>query len=117
MEITINVPDDLATRLHAINDQVQEILELGLRELNATGQQGFKGAADVLETLAGLPTPEEILALRPSKVLEKRLRELLEKNRRESLTPAEEREWEQYQYLEHLVRMAKARAQGRMKRK
>jgi hypothetical protein len=42
------------------------ILELGLRELNADAQAGFDGAADVLELLAGLPAPEEILKLRPS---------------------------------------------------
>jgi hypothetical protein len=38
------------------------------------------------------------------------VQELLEKNREEGLTPAEEQEWQQYEYLEHLVRMAKARA-------
>jgi len=46
--------------------QLPRILELGLRELNAAGQSGFDGAADVLELLAALPPPEEILKLRPS---------------------------------------------------
>ncbi len=32
------------------------------------------------------------------------------KNRKEGLTETEEQEWEQYQYLEHLVRIAKAKA-------
>ncbi|HEY3454869.1 MAG TPA: hypothetical protein VGK64_09730 [Bryobacteraceae bacterium] len=34
-----------------------EILERGLRELNAEAQSGFEGAAEVLEIWAGLPTP------------------------------------------------------------
>jgi hypothetical protein len=60
--------------------------------------------------LASLPTPEEILALRPGEQLQRRIERLLEKNREEGLTAAEEREWQHYQYLEHLVRIAKARA-------
>ena len=57
-----------------------------------------------------LEIPKEILALRPSKALQARLDILLEKNRTESLNPEEEQEWERYQYLEHLIRIAKAKA-------
>jgi uracil-DNA glycosylase len=63
-----------------------------------------------LEFLATLPTPEEIIALRPSEALQAQISNLLEKNRTQGLTPAEEQVWEQYQYLEHLLRMAKAKA-------
>jgi len=35
---------------------------------------------------------------------------LLEKNRTAGLTATEEQLWQGYQYLEHVVRMAKARA-------
>ncbi len=110
MLITLDIPDELATRLRPLEDKLPRILELGLRELNATAQPGFEGVAEVLEILAGLPTPEEILALHPSKALQAQISALLEKNRTESLTPAEEQEWEGYQYLEHLVRIAKAKA-------
>ena len=68
-----------------------------------------------LDFLASLPEPEEIVALRPSKVLEDRVRDLLEKNRTVGLTADEQREWEQYEYLEHLVRRAKARAYLKLK--
>ena len=108
--ITVEVPDELAQRLRPLTDHLQRILELGLRELNATGQPGFTGAAGVMEFLAGLPTPEELLALRPTEALQERVSTLLEKNRTEGLTVSEGQEWEQYQYLEHLVRKAKARA-------
>jgi hypothetical protein len=87
MLIALNVSEDLAAQLRPIQDQLPRILELGLRELNAAAQAGFEGAAEVLETLAGLPTPEEILALRPSEALQARINALLEKNRNEGLTP------------------------------
>lgn len=115
MLITLDIPDELATRLRPLEDKLPRILELGLRELNATAQPGFEGVAEVLEILAGLPTPEEILALRPSKALQAQISALLEKNRTEGLTPAEEQEWEGYQYLEHLVRIAKAKARLKSK--
>lgn len=35
MEITLNVPDELATRLRPVEDQLPQILEWGLRELSA----------------------------------------------------------------------------------
>ena len=110
LPITLNVSDELALRLRPLADRLPRILELGLREMNAASQTGFMGAASVLEFLARLPTPEETLALRPSEALQARVNQLLEKNREASLTPDEEQEWEQYQYLEHLVRMAKAQA-------
>lgn len=115
MSITLTISDELATRLRPFEDQLQQILELGLREFKATTQPGFKGIAEVLEVLAGLPAPEEVLSLRPSDTLEKQIRQLLEKNRTEGLTPAEEQAWKQYEYLEHLVRVAKAKALLKLK--
>ncbi|WP_334865907.1 hypothetical protein [Nostoc sp.] len=61
----LNIPEELATRLNLLEDYLPQILELGLRELNAISQTGFTGMAEVLEFLAQLPTPEEIIALCP----------------------------------------------------
>jgi hypothetical protein len=115
MTITLHIPEELATRLRHVENQLPRILELGLRELNAAAQSGYEGAAEVMEVLAGLPAPEEILALRPSPDLQERINTLLEKNRNEGLSATEEQEWEQYQYLEHLVRIAKAKASLKLK--
>ncbi|WP_255427109.1 hypothetical protein [Sphaerospermopsis sp. LEGE 00249] len=71
--------------------------------------------AEVLEFLAQLPTSAEIIALRPSEELQTQISNLLEKNRTQGLTAAEEMIWEQYQYLEHLVRIAKAKALLKLK--
>jgi hypothetical protein len=77
----LSLPDDLASQIQAQQRQPPRILELGLRELNASGQFGFDGAADVLELLAALPSPEEILNLRPSARLLARVAEMVEKSR------------------------------------
>lgn len=113
--MTLTISDDLASRLRPHEAELPRILELGLREVNAASQPGFKGMADVLETFARLPTPQEVLALRPSVELQERISALLEKNRDEGLSPEEEREWERYQYLEHLVRLAKAKAKIKLR--
>ena len=73
-------------------------------------QNAIAGAAQILEFLAQSPTPEEILALRPSKDLQEQIDVLLENNRNFGLTPEEEQLWYQYEKLEHLVRVAKAKA-------
>lgn len=108
--ITLDLPDDLAERLRSLADRLPRILELGLRQLDASSPGEFTGAAEVLEFLAGLPAPEEVLALRPSPALEARVRELLEKSRAGGLSSEEEDEWRRYEYVEHLVRLAKAKA-------
>jgi hypothetical protein len=113
--IHVPVPDELAERLRPLEGELPRILELGLRELNAESQPGYSGGAELLEFLAGLPAPEEILALHPSEALRGRVDELLEKNRRAALSVEEEREWQHYAYLEHLVRLAKASAQLKLR--
>jgi hypothetical protein len=113
--ITFDLPDDLAERLRALADRLPRILELGLRELGVSSPSEFSGTAEVLEFLATLPTPEETLALRPSPALQGRMSELLEKNRTTGLSADERDEWQRYEYLEHLVRMAKGRALLKLK--
>jgi hypothetical protein len=108
--ITLQLPPELVERLRKHEERLPEILELGLRELNAETQLGFEGAAEVLEFLAGLPRPEDILNLKPSDRLQRQVKELLDKNRAGTLSSQEERDWERYEFLEHLVRMAKAQA-------
>jgi hypothetical protein len=115
--ITLTLPDELVERLRNHKEHVAEILELGLRERTAGEQSHFEGMAEVLEFLAGLPEPEEILQLRPSERLACRVAELLEKSRGGKLSTPEEEEWESYQFLEHLVRIAKAKASFKVQTK
>lgn len=110
MEITLTVPDEMASRIRPLESHLPQILELGIREWTAQQEASFAGLGGVLETLASLPAPETVLALRLSAAQQERVEELLEKNRNGALSPPEQREWAQYQYVEHLVRLAKARA-------
>jgi hypothetical protein len=105
MQVTFDLPDEVVTQLQLFEDKLPQILELGLRELNAIAkrggvqpfghengeaspqreapiaQEGFSGMAEVLEFLASLPTPEAIITLRPSESLQAQISTLLEKNR------------------------------------
>jgi hypothetical protein len=110
MQILVDVPDELGLRLAPMHEQLPQILELGLRGLNANVQQGFSGLADILEFLASLPSPQEILALKPSVDLQAEVQRLIEKTKGQGLSEEEERRWQQYEYIEHLMRMAKAKA-------
>jgi hypothetical protein len=108
--ITLELPDHLVERLRKHGERLPEILELGLRELHAEMPGGFEGATEVLEFLAGLPSPQEILGLKPSERLRAEVLALLEKSRTARLSEEEEQRWERYEFLEHLVRIAKSKA-------
>jgi hypothetical protein len=112
----VELPESVARSVQGAAEHLPRILELGVRAWTAADRREFDGVADVLDTLVRLPTPAEVLALRPSPELQARIDALLVKNRTAGLDPAEQREWEGYAYLEHLVRLAKAHAlakQGR----
>jgi hypothetical protein len=110
MLITLDIPNDLGNRLSPFKQQLPQLLELGLREFNTPPYAGFHSLNEILEFLAKLPSAEDIMTLRPAKELQQQVNHLLEKQRDVGLTTEEEREWQQYEYLEHLVRIAKTHA-------
>jgi hypothetical protein len=114
MQMILEISDELEQRLRPLQDDLPRIIELGLREHYAAAQGGFHGTAEIMEFLATLPDPEAILALRPSPAMQERISDLVEKSQAGGLTVDEEQEWEQYQFLEHLVRLAKIQARARL---
>jgi hypothetical protein len=78
MEITLTIPEELAKELGQQED-FSLALELGLRELQTKKALGFSSATEVIEILASLPTPQQVLELRPTPALQERLQTLLEK--------------------------------------
>jgi hypothetical protein len=110
MQITVDIPEELISQLGVIEQTLPQALTLALQELAARPQEGFTGFSEVLEFLADLPTPEEILALRPSMPLQLQIDRLSEKYQAQELTPQEEQLWQQYEYLEHIISIAKAKA-------
>lgn len=68
---------------------------------------------EVAEFLAARPTPDEILSFRPSNMAQSRARELLAKSSAGDLTPEEEDELAQFDHIERLMRLLKARMRNR----
>ena len=69
---------------------------------------------EILDFLAAGTTAEGIISFRPSEEAQARVRQLIEHRSEGKITPAEDEELEEYLRLEHLMIMAKARAQMRL---
>lgn len=113
MLITLDIPQELGIRLNPFKQELPKLLELGLRELvkiKKPSNTEFDSLNDILEFLAKLPDAKEILALRASDTLQNEMNLLLEKQHSQGLTLDEEKTWQQYEYIEHLVRIAKSNA-------
>jgi hypothetical protein len=67
---------------------------------------------DIVEFLATSPN---ILTFHPSDEAKARFWELVERSKSGAITPGEKDELEQYNHLEHLMRLAKARAKQQQK--
>ncbi|MGB0560679.1 MAG: hypothetical protein ACPGVO_02610 [Spirulinaceae cyanobacterium] len=110
-QITIDIPDDLAERLKPFQIQLPEVLELGLQEIQLQQRPAeFLDEQAIITRLATQPTPEQILAIRPSSELQLRISELLNQSKAGTLDAKGETELERYLTLEHLVRLAKTHA-------
>ena len=70
---------------------------------------------EILDFLAAGTTAESIANFRPSEKVQARVRELIDRRNEAKITPSEEEELDEYLRLEHLMIMAKAQAQIRLK--
>jgi hypothetical protein len=107
MQITLDIPDDIAT---TVQDNLPQILALGLREMNANPNNGFSGLTEILHFLAKLPSPQEVLNLRLAPDAQQEIDSLLEKNRTQDFNESDRLLWQHYEFIEHLVRLAKTQA-------
>jgi len=69
---------------------------------------------EILDFLAAGTTAESIARFRPSEEAQARVRELIDRRSEGTIAPAEDEELEEYLRLEHLMILAKARAQVRL---
>jgi hypothetical protein len=69
---------------------------------------------EVMDFLLSAPTPEHVIALRPSPVAQERMRYLLDGNRNATLNDAERAELDSFLQIEHFVRQLKIRAQEKL---
>jgi hypothetical protein len=70
---------------------------------------------EVDEFLTSTPTPEQILAFRPSQAGQERLRSLLDANQNRPLTADEEAELNELLAVENFMRRLKARALAKVR--
>jgi hypothetical protein len=66
---------------------------------------------EFIDFIAGGTTPEQIIAFRASRVAQQRLEALIAQEKEHGLSPEEEAELEYFCQLEHILRVAKARAE------
>ena len=107
MQVTIEIPDDLAERLGSQQGNLLALIQRGLRQ---QWSETSALAQEVVDFLARGPRPGEILAFRPSEQSVQRAGELLEKNRAGTLTPDEQGELDEMASLNHLFSLIKAHA-------
>jgi hypothetical protein len=69
-----------------------------------------KAYEEVIDFIASGTTPQNVIAFRPSKASQKRVSDLMRREKEADLEPAEKSELDHYLQLEHLMRLAKARA-------
>lgn len=109
-QITIEVPDRLSKRLMPYRNRLPELLERGLHEVEVEPSVKLGDVEAIINLLTSQPTPEQVLAIKPSPEFQARASELLAQSKAGLLSREGEAELERYLFVEHLVRLAKGRA-------
>ena len=65
---------------------------------------------EIIDFIAAGTTPEAVAHFRPSPEAERRVAELIEREKEYGLSPEEKAELDHFEELEHILRMAKAKA-------
>lgn len=121
VQITIEVPDELAQRLEPFQGQLSQLFtrlisatlpglsppELGLSAFRVEPPPTYQ---EVLDFLVSQPTSEQILGYKVSECSQLRIQNLLQKNRGAFLSSVETSELDLYEQLDSLMAMLKIRA-------
>ena len=70
-----------------------------------------KAYEEIVDFIAAGTSPQNVIAFRPSEASQQRVWELVEREKGAGISAEETSELEHYLQLEHIMRMAKARAQ------
>jgi len=71
---------------------------------------------EFVDFIAGGSTPQSVIDFRPSEQTRAHVADLIHRQKTASLSPEETAELNQYLQIEHLMRLAKARARLRLQR-
>ena len=81
-----------------------------IKEYSVFVMSTVKAYEEVVDFIAAGTTPQNVIAFRPSEAAQERVEDLLSREKDGALSPAEKSELDHYLQLEHLMRLAKARA-------
>jgi hypothetical protein len=70
----------------------------------------IKAYEEIVDFFAAGTTPQNVISFRPSDAAQEHVADLLAREKEGELSPAEKSELDHYMQLEHLMRLAKARA-------
>ncbi|HEX8695190.1 MAG TPA: hypothetical protein VF746_22455 [Longimicrobium sp.] len=65
---------------------------------------------EIVDFIAAGPSPSKVVAFRPSEATRQRVADLIHREKTEGISDEERSELDHYQQIEHLMRLAKARA-------
>lgn len=105
VQLTMQVPEDLAKRIQPIRSWLPTILELSLVGFRTLATET---ATETIHFLLTNPSPQEVLNYHASERAQQRLRRLLALNEAGLLGETEQLELDELQRIEHTIIMLKA---------
>jgi hypothetical protein len=106
IDLTFQVPDELAERLQPIGPWLPAVIELGLLGFRT---RASAAASEVISFLSQNPTSQAVMDFHTSDEAQLRLRRLLALNSEGLLSEEEQLELDELAQLEHVLVMLKAR--------
>jgi hypothetical protein len=106
IDMTVQVPDALASRIQSFGEWFPTILELSLLDFETKARESV---SDVIKFLGKNPSPQEVLQYQASEKSQRRLGRLLALNKDGLLSLAENLELNELEQLEHILIMLKAK--------
>lgn len=113
-EITINISNELATRIQSFSRWLPTILELGLISFKT---EAVIVATEIKEFLEKNPSPKKVLKFHVSDKTQERMKRLLALNQLGILSELENRELDELERIEHIMVMLKTQIAKELKQK
>lgn len=112
IDLTLQVPDELAERIQPIGPWLPTVIELGLLGFRT---KAAAVASEVVSFLSTNPSPQQVVEFQVSDDAQNRLRRLLALNSEGLLSEEESLELDELTQLEHVIIMLKARVARRQR--
>ena len=111
IEMTMQVPDELAQRLRPMSPWLPTVLELSLVGFKTPAVQT---ASEIIDFLSMGPSPSEVVAYTVSQRAQERARRLLALNKAGMLSAEEQTELDEVEQIEHIMILLKAQVRRRL---